>query len=412
MRTEGLTPPIAQKLQGFLSDIQRLPNEAAKAARFVALVQDLFGSTPITELVEGIEKRVRIQTRDIVKSGRIDALYGNAVIEFENSLRATGKTAEHQLREYAAGVWKEEGKPYRPLVCLATDGEEWRTYLPSLRDSSIAAPCPEDVVFGTNVARIVLSPETLRDFWLWLTSFLFRPARIDPTADRFRMDFGARSPLFIMAMEILGAAWNSAKTHPDANLALRTWRRYLAVTYGNLTATDEELTPLFLKHSYLACIARILAWAALSKGQIRGPYAKVVTDILSGEYFVKHKIQNLVEDDFFHWVHKSVGAAELLPLWEGVLSRILNYDLSRIDQDVLKSVYQELVDPKDRHDLGEYYTPDWLCERIVQKTLPATGFPSVLDPTCGSGSFLRNHRSYPQVQRHGTARIHAHQHHQ
>ncbi len=39
--------------------------------------------------------------------------------------------------------------------------------------------------------------------------------------------------------------------------------------------------------------------------------------------------------------------------------------------------------------MGEYYTPDWLCEHIVQKTLPATGYKSVLDPTCGSGSFLR-----------------------
>jgi hypothetical protein len=56
---------------------------------------------------------------------------------------------------------------------------------------------------------------------------------------------------------------------------------------------------------------------------------------------------------------------------------------------VLKGVYQELVDPKDRHDLGEYYTPEWLCERIVAELLPSEGFASVLDPSCGSGSFLR-----------------------
>jgi hypothetical protein len=55
----------------------------------------------------------------------------------------------------------------------------------------------------------------------------------------------------------------------------------------------------------------------------------------------------------------------------------------------LKGLYQELVDPRDRHDLGEYYTPEWLCERIVTELLPTTGFTSVLDPACGSGSFLR-----------------------
>jgi hypothetical protein len=48
-----------------------------------------------------------------------------------------------------------------------------------------------------------------------------------------------------------------------------------------------------------------------------------------------------------------------------------------------------LIDPKDRHDLGEYYTPDWLCERIVSEMLPKHGYKAVLDPSCGSGSFLR-----------------------
>jgi hypothetical protein len=68
---------------------------------------------------------------------------------------------------------------------------------------------------------------------------------------------------------------------------------------------------------------------------------------------------------------------------------LLSYDLAHLNQDVMKGVYQELVDPKDRHDLGEYYTPEWLCERIVSELLPAEGFVSVLDPSCGSGSFLR-----------------------
>lgn len=55
----------------------------------------------------------------------------------------------------------------------------------------------------------------------------------------------------------------------------------------------------------------------------------------------------------------------------------------------MKGIYQELVDPEERHDLGEFYTPDWLCEAVVSAQLPKKGFPTVLDPTCGSGSFLR-----------------------
>ena len=52
-------------------------------------------------------------------------------------------------------------------------------------------------------------------------------------------------------------------------------------------------------------------------------------------------------------------------------------------------MYQQLIDPQDRRYLGEYYTPDWLCERIVEELLPKHGYKAVLDPSCGSGSFLR-----------------------
>ena len=38
--------------------------------------------------------------------------------------------------------------------------------------------------------------------------------------------------------------------------------------------------------------------------------------------------------------------------------------------------------------LGEYYTPDWLCERVVNE-FEFKENSKILDPACGSGSFLR-----------------------
>jgi type I restriction-modification system DNA methylase subunit len=56
--------------------------------------------------------------------------------------------------------------------------------------------------------------------------------------------------------------------------------------------------------------------------------------------------------------------------------------------DVLKALYESLIDPVQRHDLGEYYTPDWLAAKVVRRVVdqPLTQF--VLDPACGSGTFL------------------------
>ena len=71
------------------------------------------------------------------------------------------------------------------------------------------------------------------------------------------------------------------------------------------------------------------------------------------------------------------------------LNQQLNqYDFSDVREDILKGVYQELIDLETRHALGEYYTPDWLCERIVN-SLKFEAKAMFLDPACGSGSFLR-----------------------
>ena len=55
---------------------------------------------------------------------------------------------------------------------------------------------------------------------------------------------------------------------------------------------------------------------------------------------------------------------------------------------MLKVLYESLVDPDERHDLGEYYTPDWLAGRVVAEAVDAPLTQRVLDPACGSGTFL------------------------
>jgi hypothetical protein len=47
-----------------------------------------------------------------------------------------------------------------------------------------------------------------------------------------------------------------------------------------------------------------------------------------------------------------------------------------------------LIDPEQRHDLGEYYTPDWLAQRICEATIRDPLNERVIDPACGSGTFL------------------------
>ena len=384
------------RLERFRTEVGALPNESAKTHRFMALVAELFsGSNIVAKLAGGIEKVVRIPAGH----RRIDSYFGNAVIEFEKSLDVSLDTAISQLREQAAGLWNGEETSERPLLCIASDGLRWETYQATLKaPASASAPTPRllgpEHVELEPLQTLRLTADSLSGFWLWLTGLLFRDQQVVPTAERFRLDFGALSPAYLDGIRRMKRTWQALGGEGEAKVAFQAWRRYLTVTYGQLADSGkEEASPetveLFLKHTFLAMIARLLTWSALSKGHTKGDFRPAITGALDGSYFRHRKIENLVESDFFQWAVEPRAAEVLMPAWEKALVLMRTYDLSRLSQDVLKGVYQELVDPKDRHDLGEYYTPEWLCERIVMEMMPDSGVVSVLDPTCGSGSFLR-----------------------
>lgn len=47
-----------------------------------------------------------------------------------------------------------------------------------------------------------------------------------------------------------------------------------------------------------------------------------------------------------------------------------------------------MIAPAERRRLGEYYTPDWLAERVIEATVSDPLASRVADPACGSGTFL------------------------
>ena len=54
---------------------------------------------------------------------------------------------------------------------------------------------------------------------------------------------------------------------------------------------------------------------------------------------------------------------------------------------MLKPLYESLFPRAVRHALGEYYTPRWLAEHVLDQ-VGYRGDGRLLDPTCGSGTFL------------------------
>lgn len=107
--------------------------------------------------------------------------------------------------------------------------------------------------------------------------------------------------------------------------------------------------------------------------------------LLSGRALADEGILGAVEADFFDWPLKLPAGAELV---RHVALQTARFRLRDVEADVLKILYESLVDPDQRHDLGEYYTPDWLAAGIVAAAVDAPLQQRVLDPACGSGTFL------------------------
>lgn len=120
----------------------------------------------------------------------------------------------------------------------------------------------------------------------------------------------------------------------------------------------------------------------------------VMTRIENGEYYRRYRISNFLEGDFFSW-YMNERSQPLADAIRGVARKFLEFEpasailLPEAKQDLLKEFYSSLVDEQIRHDLDEYYTPDWLTQHVLDKA-GYQGDPNIkiLDPACGSGTFL------------------------
>ncbi len=382
MPTDTQVEPFEQ----FLATVAEAPNETSKREAFVILAATGFGDSQLsTELALGAEYQVKFQRQGLLRRGAIDSFFGNLVVEFENDLRKTGAHALDQLRGYCAGAWTEDESPDRAYLAVAADGHRWQVFSPRLKDP--AGPIDE-----SNVELVLIEDweatgadddaESLRAF---LNRLLFRKSLISPTAKNFARDFGLHSPCFMRAREIFTRKLDELNEDPQLIVQRDAWDASLQAAYGRVDTTHD----LLAQHTYLATLARLLVWAALERRPLK---REELDEVLGGIYFEGKMIANMVEDDFFRW-HMIPSETDPAPVFVGLANQLAGYELSSIGEDILKPLYEDLVDPETRHALGEFYTPDWLAARVTERLLGSHDWedrlPRILDPSCGSGTFLQ-----------------------
>ena len=320
-------------------------------------------------MAQGAERTIaNIPRENRTGRGRADTQTETIIIEWEKDLAKTGFHAIDQLRDYLIGNWKS-GREYR-FVLIATDGIRWRLYAPDWSHLKAQSFSLGDEFELREVRRFDLADNNLEELPFFLDEILFVSRQKIATLERVETDFGSTSATFINCMRALKNCEKEIRRKSELKTAYDQWRRFLSIAYGRF----DDSPGMFLVHTYLSVFAKLLAFAVIGKRPITDD--KLLHSILNGKAFEEQLlVERFVEDDFFHWVATPLYFKLLKPMFRELILQIGEYDFSAVEEDILKGVYQELIDLDTRHALGEYFTPDWLCERIAAGYVADFQFP-------------------------------------
>jgi len=384
-------------------------NEAEFRPKVAALIEE-FART-LRLMIHGWEERTLI-------SGRADAVYNRLVVEYEpprslrpkNSYRAN-QHAMGQVKTYISELSRRERHKPDRLAGVVLDGS-WFIFVRH-KDGKWLEEEP-----------IPVSPSSTARFLKLLASL---STELALTPENLVRDFGENAPVARRSVSTFYRALHQNDA-PKVQTLFDQWKMQFSEVCDYEKASklklgdfarkfgirEREIDPFrffFSLHTYYATFIKLLAAqvvhyylmpegaidlkraAALDGEQMR----LFIQDVEEGGFFRKAGIGNFLEADFFAW-YLEAWDAELFRAVQEIVAKLSEYSLLTLDadpdstRDLLKKLYQHLMPKELRHNLGEYYTPDWLAQRLLDMVEGGsfTGNPNkrILDPACGSGTFL------------------------
>jgi len=294
-------------------------------------------------IFDSLELEYKEQER--LLKGRPDCLIGDIIIDFKYNInkKQLNEWVNSKGRQYIQEYYTSKGK-YPSLLIVITERE----------------------IFYFD-ADIVLHEqcEINHESIVSLLECLLEPQVVD--SEQFAILFGIYSPLYILSYARL-------EKHFDDHSGEKTpcfseWKKHFQLAYHD----DEVGKELFLRHSYLSMLLKLILYKEFIKPD---DYSRESYKDLEN-YFELHGI-SLFHYDFFRWVINVPG------LCDDFFTKLktMTFEAS----DIFRTIYQEMIIAGVRHRLGEYYTPEPLCKKMVNKSYKIGN--RVLDSSCGSGTFL------------------------
>ena len=285
----------------------------------------------------------------------------------ESPFQQLDRYLQHEIAKVRQTVFGDESD--RRWIGILTDGRVWHRWSYEHRDGPAAQSEDEERRFASG-----------RELAAWLHTVLDgeavgRPWIPGNPAAIFREDEAALRDIFDRLR---------GRQLRETGARVELWRDMLRSS-GMEPETEAGRNRLFAANSFLIALARGVVRFMSHPNEAADP-------------------EQLLGEGIASWIVQSHAGRQ----WAtGVLGRIGGYDWRQRRGDVLRPLYEEFVGARDRRDFGEVYTPGWLAEILVRETLDddwcahailavdredLTGTRAdgigVLDPCCGSGTFL------------------------
>ena len=354
-------------------------------------------------------------------TGIADAVFNRLIIEWEppgglaaHRRHGGNQHAVNQLQSYVNGLAAHERRQLERLAAVACDGRFMIFARYRAGRWIVDEPVPVDERSIGLLLETLISAQTGRAL----------------TADNLLRDFGPDTNLTRqLSRHLLDQLNAELGQNPNGLTAqvFRQWETFFAVATGVVGEAETlkpaarsalaevfdvragELDPargLFALQTYFAIVTKLIALLALSlyvegveldlAEMASGGDADLREDLQElqlGAPFRKAGLANVVEPDVFGWY---LGWTDNVR--DGVralIDRLKDYDAATLEvspedaRDLLKDLYQGLLPRPVRHALGQYFTPDWLAEQLLDRAR-YEGEPDVrlIDPACGTGTFL------------------------
>ena len=309
--------------------------------------------------------------------GRMDLYVHNTCIEFKtNILRGGAADPEYvaQLDGYLKNLLKA-GSGVRNGIL--TDGVHY--FLRRVGE--------EDLPLQKNETRSIFDraeqAPRLREY---LHGIISAPAdNVSPTAENLERHFGNNSDAFLAGNLLLKEAYEAHRDDPTVAVKRRLWQDLLQVALGKDAATaGDESDWLFIRHTYITSLV-----AVIMQQQLLGDVAHYASErpdaLLKGHILAEQSdLHGVIDADLFTWPTE-VGESTYLR----EIARVVEwFDWAQNAKEVGPTLYQNVITQEERKRLGEYYTPRWLAKEITEIVVDAPLSQRVLDPSCGSGTFI------------------------